>query len=398
VARTLLTGFEIGAVSDSNITGAQRSPDYAFSYNGTKTFDTGTVRAGSSSLKTTSDDVRIHGGAKTTTSNWSVFIAVRLSSLPASFVKLIEIEEYYVVGENTVLVAGYPTETRFYLGANYASAPVLTSAVWHTIEVRYTATTTTSGSIDCFIDTKFVCNVTGTHPTALTELWLQLAPSDLGAGGVWYDDLVVDIGETPTAAIVDSRVFLLKPISDNQRGSWTGGAGGVSNLWDAVDNVPPVGTATETDTTQIESADSSGNNATDEYRVNLTTYSDAGIKNATLIRNVMLCINHGEDISTGSKTITAGMFSNPAGSLPTAWDVAPASGLLATYPSQWFWTRIVQSVSFSGVDVNASPVVNMRKTDTSTRVASVDFIGLYVECRPTSDAPRRAFPPPILNL
>lgn len=212
----------------------------------------------------------------------------------------------------------------------------------------------------------------------------------------YYDDLILD---DATWVGSSSRVALLRPISDNQRGSWTGGAGGTTNLWEAINNTPSIGTATETDSTQIESADSSGDNATDEYRINLTTYFDAGIRRASWIKNAMLFVISGEDVATGTKNITAGMQANPAGSLPTGWDVSQGtSGALGTYPAGWWWNGIVQTADFSGVTVTSSPVVNLRKTDTGTRVASVSFVGLYVEYTPTSDLAQRAFPRPALNF
>src|SRR5213079_3376565 len=57
------------------------------------------------------------------------------------------------------------------------------------------------------------------------------------------DDVAInDIsGTTQTSWPGEGNIVLLKPTSDNQIGSWTGGAGGTTNLWDAVNNTPPVG-------------------------------------------------------------------------------------------------------------------------------------------------------------
>lgn len=73
----------------------------------------------------------------------------------------------------------------------------------------------------------------------------------------------------------DGKIVLLTPITDTQRGSWTGGAGGTTNVFDGVNNTPPIGTATETNLTQMESTDSSGNNTTDEFRGTTETYENA---------------------------------------------------------------------------------------------------------------------------
>lgn len=76
------------------------------------------------------------------------------------------------------------------------------------------------------------------------------------------DDVAIDDADW----VGESQISLALPVANPQNGSWTGGAGGSSNLYEAVNNTPPTGTASETDATQIESVDASGNNATDEYR------------------------------------------------------------------------------------------------------------------------------------
>lgn len=221
-----------------------------------------------------------------------------------------------------------------------------------------------------------------------------------GGGAIAYYDDVVAASDPGDILYYDSKLVLLLPISDNQRGSWTGGAGGTTNLYDAINNVPPIGTATETNLTQIESADSSGNNSTDEYRINMSTYSSAGIGTLNTILRSYIEVFHGEDVQTGTKTFSFGVFSNPAGSLSTSIDVAPTSGALATFPTAWFRSSSVELLDYSAVDVNSSPVINLRKTDTTTRVVSICAVYMYVEYLPPpiSNPAIRAFPRPILNF
>jgi len=181
-------------------------------------------------------------------------------------------------------------------------------------------------------------------------------------------------------------VVLCKPISDSQDGSWTGGAGGTGiDLSLAVSSTPPVGTAAETNTTQIESVDSSGDNATDEYRANLTTYTDAGIGASDTINVLHPLINHGEDVSTGTKTGSFGLQSNPSQTYAT-FTFGDDVGGLGTFPTNWR-TKLSSPVYSPSVTKGSSPVLAVRKTDTGTRVASVDFMGLNVEYVPAAFNP-----------
>src|SRR3990167_2955822 len=73
----------------------------------------------------------------------------------------------------------------------------------------------------------------------------SIGPRDTVGGTytAYFDDWAEDNSDFPG----EGKVVLLLPISDNARDTlWTGGAGGTTNLWDAVDNKTPLGTATET--------------------------------------------------------------------------------------------------------------------------------------------------------
>lgn len=198
----------------------------------------------------------------------------------------------------------------------------------------------------------------------------------------YYDDIIVDDADRPG----DCRVVLLKPIADVQRGSWTGGALGTTNLWDAIDNIPPIGTATETNFTQIESSDSTGANSSDEYKVSFASYATAGVTVGSTINAVQLINSNGEDVATGTKTGIMELRSNPG-----AGAGAPASsnsfvfgnnyGALGTWPA--LWSRALGSVVANPtVVLGTSPQAALLKTDSGTRVASICFMGLVVDWSP----------------
>jgi len=210
--------------------------------------------------------------------------------------------------------------------------------------------------------------------------WCDVAP---GANKVIYvDDVVVQdsTGAANNSWPGDSNVILMKPSSDSQVGSWTGGAGGVTNLFDAVNNTPPIGTASETDLTQIESADSSGDNATDEYRGNCGSYTAAGIGASDTINAITPVISQGEDVATGTKTGSFGLQANPAQAYD-AFTFGQDAGALGTWGTNW--QQINGTVANApSVTKGSNLILAVRKTDTGTRVGSVCFLGAYVDYTP----------------
>lgn len=224
--------------------------------------------------------------------------------------------------------------------------------------------------------------------SALTSWTTNPIGVSLGAGTsigqtTFYDDLSVndDQGADQNTWPGEGKIVLLEPISDAQVGAWTGGAGGTSNLFEAVNNKPPVGTATETDTSQIESTDDSGDNSTDEYRATLTKYLDAGLSMNDLIKVLHPVINHGEDAAGGTKTGSFGLQANPSQTY-TAFTYGDDVGALGTWPTNWRWT-LGAVVYNPEPDRNMNPVLALRTTDSAAgAVRSVDFMGLYLEYTP----------------
>jgi len=274
-------------------------------------------------------------------------------------------------------------------GATIADSAVLNNDQWYRVEY---STTINSGSADDSAELLIdgVSAGSGSSLTAATGVGTQwnITTDDVGTA-VDLDDIGIndDQGADQNTWPGAGSVVLCKPISDSQDGSWTGGAGGTGiDLSLAVSSTPPVGTAAETNTTQIESVDSSGNNATDEYRANLTTYTDAGIGASDTINVLQAIINHGEDVNTGTKTGSFGLQSNPSQTYGT-FTFGDNVGALGTFPTNWRSSFGPAAYSPSPTR-GSSPVLAVRKTDTGTRVASVDFMGLYVEYVPADFDPK----------
>lgn len=188
---------------------------------------------------------------------------------------------------------------------------------------------------------------------------------------VHYDDWAVDDAAFPGAG----RVVLLLPISDNTRTNWTAGAGGTTNLFDAINNLPPAGlaSASETDTSNIESASSTG---TATYIANMTSYATAGISASDTIKSVNAFCAHGEDIATGTKTGSIELTGNPVVAAQT-FNFGNDGGAHGAYLGLWSRTNKL-SVAPS-VTVGTSPTLKLVKTDTTTRVGCVCFAGIYVD-------------------
>lgn len=215
------------------------------------------------------------------------------------------------------------------------------------------------------------------------------------AADAYFDDVIVD----DAGFLASSKVSLLVPISDNARASlWTGGAGGTTSLFDAVNNTPPVGTATETNTTQIEHAGGAAG-TTDAYDANMTTYATAGIAAADTVLAIEYFIAHGEDVGTGTKLLNFSLVSNPTQATGLANFAAGADvGALGTYATNWTVTRN-SIIANPSVTVGTSPVMRVLRPETASRVASVCAMGMYVAWTPAvviTQIPYRNPMPPLI--
>jgi hypothetical protein len=168
------------------------------------------------------------------------------------------------------------------------------------------------------------------------------------------------------------------PISDNTNTACTNGAGTTTNLWDAVNNTPPTGvvSASETATTNIKYPAS----ATENYIANLETYSTLGIVSGDTVLAVQSVVQHGEDIVTGTKNLqNVGALTNPT--VGGASVVAGAdAGAHGTSPSLWTTTRGTLTTSPS-VTLGTSPTIQASRIS-EARVACIDFMGMVVAWTP----------------
>lgn len=268
------------------------------------------------------------------------------------------------------------------------SSTALTTGQWYWIGYRAFDGT----SVAC-LQINGVTEVTGSPGSISTTAngYLGLRLTEASAADIYIDDLIVD----NAAFLASSKVALLQPISDNTRTNWTGGISSTTNLFTAVDNIPPAGvaSASETDTTNIASASNTG---TALYIANMTTYTTAGVATGDTVLAVQAIIREGEDIATGTKTGSYELTSNPVIAAAT-FTFGGDTGAHAAEVGLWV-THFSAVAASPSVTLGSSPLMKVTKTDTTTRKACVDFMGIYMAWTPAAIAgvPRSSTYPQLL--
>lgn len=220
--------------------------------------------------------------------------------------------------------------------------------------------------------------------------WVQQVP---GASLVFNIDDVALNDSTGTQQNTwpgEGSIVLVKPNADSAIGTgWTLGTGTAiaSNSGStAVKNVPPVGVADLTagsDTKQIRNATS---NANVNYDATMQTYTAAGVPSTDFIAVVVPIISTAAPVTTSAKQGTVGVVSNPtitnialgAGGTSGAFWSGVAAG---TYPTGWKWS-FGTTTYLPTVTLGTAPVMRVTQVTSSTRIAIVDSMGIYVESKP----------------
>lgn len=272
-------------------------------------------------------------------------------------------------------------------GGNVGSpSAVLAQDTWYRVETRVkTAAGSADDEVELLLNGVQVAVATGqtTDTVAVTHFEWGWHDAPGANKVIYFDDIAVNddqTGGSQTSFPGDGQVALLIPTSDNARGTWTGGLLGTTNLWDAIDNLPPEGTAAETNTTQIENKTNSASNPGD---FNMTTYTAAGLTSGGTATAVFMRVAHGEDSATGTKTGSFTIVSNPdLGTTPT-FTFGGDVGALGTYPTNWVRTDSAYAYD-QAVTEGTAPVARVTKTTSSTAVGSVCQMAILVDWAPPS--------------
>lgn len=213
-------------------------------------------------------------------------------------------------------------------------------------------------------------------------------------GRVYIDDVVWDDSTLGGALSSDYKIILLDPVSDNARGaSWFGGAGGTTNLFDALNNRPPIGTAaaSETNLTQIKNAakDSTGN-----YDANCEDYLTGGVGASDTVDAVMAIGCQGYEATGTQLTGAIVIVSNPSGQTEFVFDFGDnGAGTVDAFPNPFGWFFTAGPVTASPtVTLGTQPVVRGgRRTATKTNACDFCLLGIYVQYTPAAATPSLVF-------
>lgn len=201
-----------------------------------------------------------------------------------------------------------------------------------------------------------------------------IGPGDVTADTytIYFDDYACD--DAGWVARTPSFIRACRPASDNARAAkWTAGTTGTTNLWDAIDNTPPTGKVSpQTITSAITHAGGgAGNEDYDANTSNLPSFMPTGYVIALKIDIV-----HGEDISTGTKTLSYGLKSNPVYTHVAALNAGNDGGAVGAYPTTWTLRRDILQRPF--ILENTPCILSIRRPGTESRLADVCYADVEV--------------------
>lgn len=224
-----------------------------------------------------------------------------------------------------------------------------------------------SDEAQLWVDDVQVASATGqtlgdSHVTNVFFGWLQApgASKKIRFANMKIND---DQGASHTGRASHRKVRYLYPISDNAvTGSWTAGAGGTSNLYDAVNTntpVPGVASGSATNTSQIKNTNTS--DVTGNFDANMGAYSTINsIGTVALVQAAVLVGSHDTSFIDGALKIV----SNPTQSGEDARLMGRGSAI-GTFGSGWnaIWGTAQDNPS---IVQGTSPVMRLGRRGTQT--------------------------------
>jgi hypothetical protein len=265
------------------------------------------------------------------------------------------------------------------------SSSVLSTGTYYRVEMKLNVPTSGNGTIGLRIDgTTVVADTAAVVGTAAPNPFEIGVPGSFTGTGMTalFDDIALNDG---TGAAQNSypgagKVIHLLPVSDNARSSFFNGANGTTNLWDAVNNVPPVGVATgsKTSTSQNYATASSAT-----YDPNVQDYTTGGVGGSDTISVVQAMAQFGGvDAITQNHIGGIQAISNPTISEVTGTATSGVPNDIGTSPTHWPIIRTAPS--YAPVVTNGTqPVLRYRRADASgSQENHVDYMALVVDYAP----------------
>lgn len=257
---------------------------------------------------------------------------------------------------------------------------------WHWVGIRRSTTVSvTHLQIDGFDA------LTGTTGGIAWPTTLGFNDTAASTADAYFDDVVMDDG----GFLNPSKVDFAFPISDNTRTNVTAGAGGTTDLWDAVNNVPPAGvaSASETNTTNIEFPAS----LAELYTANLETYTTLGLVASDTLIATRGVFRHGEDIATGTKNGSYLGGLNGCLGETINFVFGNNAGAHAAESGANFWVTIFATINTTSLSVTLedSPTMSIQRAS-EARVGCVDFMAMLVVWTPAVARVPKSTPYPQL--
>lgn len=400
MARLWTVGFEIGSA-------AQAAASDGLSLNGA-TFSATKVRSGAQALKADSAAgnlaANIQRNANDTVAPVSgvtyLFRAYMLfDNLPGSTVEVTRL------GATTWASARLTSAGKLQLfddtgaaqiGSDSSETIAADGTTWHRIELS--CKVVSGGGTDVF-ELRLNGTTVATGSANYTDSLISYAAnagwiSAPGANKICYvDDMALndDSGGSQNSYPGSGKVVLLVPTADSARGTgWVNDANAASGFFDANDNKPPAGIAQTVASTGLHQIQNATSNANSSVDLTMQTYTVAGIGSTDTINVITPCVFTGAPVVTAAKAGTVGVVSNPTianislgatGTSGAFWQGATAG----TWAAGWKWSQGTQTYAPS-VTVGTAPVMRITQVTSSTRIAMVCFMGMYVDYTPFAAA------------
>ncbi len=277
------------------------------------------------------------------------------------------------------------------------SAATITTDTWYKLSLACEVGTGSVDFAEVQLDDVSVASTSGAalSETAITDV--AFGPfSNIGINKILItDDFVLNdnVGSAHNTWPGNDKIVLLLPTADAARDAgWLNGAAGTTNLFEAVNNIPPAGVAvtSSTATSQIENAVST---TTEEYDATMTTYSAAGIASGDTISAIFPVTEGCSSSTTGTDTIGIEVESNPV-IFELAASVDANAG---TYPTSWIRGQGAISENPT-VTLGTAPVMSLRKNVATTRIHTCCFMGMYVSYIPGSPPASSGRGPQVITI
>ncbi len=276
--------------------------------------------------------------------------------------------------------------------ANIGSPSAALDTNWHRLELGIMVFG--SGTLNCYAELKLdgvsiaSSTVQTFSTTALGGLRFGWYNAPSASEQIWYDDCCLndDQGTDQNSWPDAGTVWLLLPTSDNARGAgWLDDNAATTNLWDALDNLPPAGVtqapATMPATAQIYNVTSGTGQNMD---VNMQTYTAAGIGSGEVIKLIQMWVYAGLAVAT-TRAVNAYIVSNPAETTPATFNITAA--IAGTWPTNWMYqgrTLIYNPTVTKGT----APVARVSKEVNNTAAVMFCYAGMVVETQPVTATKR----------